>query len=142
MSLKSKNRSKERNVYDIFIAMGGTDPINATMNILSTLSDDMRICVVTTTGNPHLSELKIFVQERKNITLEVDSKHIAQLLNQSRLAIITPSVMVHEVLYMEVPFIVLQTATNQKDMFEYLQKEHYVALKEWDVDAITRFYNT
>ncbi|MFZ2890597.1 UDP-2,4-diacetamido-2,4,6-trideoxy-beta-L-altropyranose hydrolase [Sulfuricurvum sp.] len=138
---KTEKQIKRKKIYDIFIAMGGTDPTNMTLDILKTLRDDMSVCVVTTSGNPHLNELEIFVKEKKNITLEVNSKHVAQLLHQSRLAIITPSVMVHEVLYMEIPFIALQSATNQEDMVEYLEKENYVVLKEWNVDAITRFYN-
>jgi UDP-2,4-diacetamido-2,4,6-trideoxy-beta-L-altropyranose hydrolase len=132
---------KREKIYDIFVSMGGTDPTNATMNILSSLSDDLRVCVVTTSGNPHVSEVETFVQERKNITLEIDSVRIAQLLNQSRLAIITPSVMVHEVLFMEIPFIALQTAANQEDIFVYLEKEGYTVFKEWDAGAITQFYN-
>jgi len=132
---------KREKIYDIFVSMGGTDPTNATMKILSSASDDLRVRVVTTSGNPHLSEVETFVQERKNITLEIDSARIAQLLNQSRLAIITPSVMVHEVLFMEIPFIALQTAANQEDMFVYLEKEGYTVLKEWDAGAIARFYN-
>ncbi len=139
---KIEKQIKREKLYDLFISMGGTDPTNVTMNILSTLSNDQSVCVVTTSGNPHLNELKIFVEEKKNITLEVNSQHVAQLLHQSRLAIITPSVMVHEVLFMEIPFIALQSATNQNDMFEYLQKQNYTVLKEWDADAITRFYNT
>lgn len=138
---KLEKQNKREKLYDIFISMGGTDPTNMTMKILTTLSDDLNICVVTTSANPHLSELKTFIQTKKNMTLEVNSKHVAQLLNQSRLAIIPPSVMVHEVLFMGIPFIALQTAANQQDMFEYLKKENYTVLKEWDGDAITRFYN-
>jgi UDP-2,4-diacetamido-2,4,6-trideoxy-beta-L-altropyranose hydrolase len=132
---------KREKIYDIFVSMGGTDPTNATMKILSTLRDDMRVCIVTTSGNPHVSELETFVQERKNITLEIDSARIAQLLHQSRLAIITPSVMVHEVLFMEIPFIAVQSAANQEDMLKYLEKVGYTVLKEWDAGAIARFYN-
>ncbi|MGA9045959.1 MAG: UDP-2,4-diacetamido-2,4,6-trideoxy-beta-L-altropyranose hydrolase [Sulfuricurvum sp.] len=138
---RSEKQRKREKIYDIFLSMGGTDPTNATLRILKTLSDAYRICVVTTSGNPHLSELKTFVQEKINITLEVNSKRMAQLLHQSRLAIIPPSVMVHEVLFMGVPCITVQTASNQKDMFDYLQKENYVVLEEWDADAVTRFYN-
>jgi UDP-2,4-diacetamido-2,4,6-trideoxy-beta-L-altropyranose hydrolase len=139
---KTEKQIHREKLYDIFIAMGGTDPTNATMKILSTLNDDLRVCVVTTSANIHVDELKAFVQTKKNMTLEVDSTRIAQLLHQSRLAIITPSVMVHEVLFMEIPFIALQSATNQEDMFVYLQKEGYTVLKEWDASAIARFYNT
>lgn len=139
---KSEKQIQREKLYDIFIAMGGTDPTNATMKILSTLNDDLRVCVVTTSGNSHVNELKTFAQTKKNITLEIDSTRIAQLLHQSSLAIITPSVMVHEVLFMEIPFIALQSATNQEDMFVYLEKEGYTVLKEWDASAIARFYNT
>jgi len=136
---KTEKQIQREKFYDLFISMGGTDPTNATMKILSTLNDDFRVCVVTTSGNPHLRELKSFVQTKKNISLEVDSKNIAQLLNQSCLAIITPSVMAHEVLFMEIPFIALQSAANQQDMFEYLQKENYVVLREWDAMRLLDF---
>lgn len=132
---------KREKIYDIFISMGGTDPTNATMNILSTLSNELRVCVITTSANIHLDELKAFLPTRKNTTLEIDSTRIAQLLHESRLAIITPSVMVHEVLFMEIPFIALQTAANQEDMFVYLRQEGYTVLKEWDASAIARFYH-
>ncbi|HEX5330382.1 UDP-2,4-diacetamido-2,4,6-trideoxy-beta-L-altropyranose hydrolase [Sulfuricurvum sp.] len=139
---KTEKQIDREKLYDIFIAMGGTDPTNATMTILATLNDDVRVCVVTTSGNAHVNELITFVQTKKNITLEVDSARIAQLLHQSSLAIITPSVMVHEVLFMEIPFIAVQTVANQEDMFVYLEKEGYTVLKEWDASAIARFYNT
>jgi UDP-2,4-diacetamido-2,4,6-trideoxy-beta-L-altropyranose hydrolase len=132
---REKERKREK-LYDLFISMGGTDPTNATMKILSTLNDDFRVCVVTTSGNPHLRELKSFVQTKKNISLEVDSKNIAQLLNQSCLAIITPSVMVHEVLFMEVPFIAIQTAENQEDIVTYLSKNGYNVLKKFESDKL------
>lgn len=138
---KTEKQIRREKLYDIFIAMGGSDPTNATLGILTTLSDDLSVCVATTSGNPHLSELETFIQDKKNISLKVNSNSIAQLLNQSRLAIITPSVMVHEVLFMGTPFIAIKTAPNQIDMFEYLRKEKYVVLEEWNADAITRFYN-
>ena len=138
---KTEKQIRREKLYDIFIAMGGSDPTNATLGILTTLSDDLSVCVATTSGNPHLSELETFIQDKKNISLKVNSNSIAQLLNQSRLAIITPSVMVHEVLFIGIPFIAIKTAPNQIDMFEYLRKEKYVVLEEWNADAITRFYN-
>jgi UDP-2,4-diacetamido-2,4,6-trideoxy-beta-L-altropyranose hydrolase len=138
---KTEKQIQREKIYDLFIAMGGSDPTNATMKILPTLSDDMRVCVVTTSANIHVNELKAFVKTKKNMTLEIDSTRIAQLLHQSCLAIITPSVMVHEVLFMEIPFIAVQSAANQEDMFVYLEKEGYTVLKEWNAGAIARFYN-
>ncbi len=135
---KVEKQIKRKKIYDIFIAMGGTDPTNATLRILETLSDDRMVCIATTSGNPHLHELKTFVQGGKNMTLEVDSNRLAQLLNQSRLAIITPSVMVHEVLFMEVPFIAIKTAENQTDMVQYLSKKGYNVLNRFNNESLQK----
>lgn len=128
-------------LYDIFISMGGADTANLTTNILKTLDDSQSICVVTTTANAHLDELKSYCQSKRNITLHVNSNEIAKLLHQSSLAIITPSVMVHEVLFMGIPFVALKTANNQDDMVHYLKRHNYPVLEEWDSDSITQFYH-
>lgn len=127
--------------YDLFIAMGGADTANLTTNILKTLNDSLTLCVVTTTANAHLDALKTYCDDRKSITLHVNSNEIAKLLHQSRLAIITPSVMVHEVLFMDIPFVALKTANNQDDMVQYLKRHHYKVIEEWDSDSITQFHH-
>lgn len=128
-------------VYDVFISMGGTDPTNITLTILKTLSDDLSVCVVTTTGNPHLDELESFIRGKENIALYVNSEGVAKLLHQSRLAIVTPSVMVHEVLFMEIPFIAIKTVSNQTDLYAYLKGRNYPVSEEWNVDTIAQFHN-
>lgn len=128
-------------IYDIFIAMGGTDASNITLSILKTLPQELRICVLTTTANAHLRELQNYVQGKPNIALHVNSNEVAKLLHQSRFAIVTPSVMVHEVLFMEVPFIAIKVAHNQDDMFAYLQKQEYPVLKEWDASLFMQLYS-
>lgn len=135
---KSQNRAI---IYDLFISMGGTDPTDATSTVLRSLDETYRVCVVTTSGNPHLKELKTLVSSKQNVVLEVDSTRVAQLLHESALAIVTPSVMVHEVLFMGTPFIALQTAPNQKDMADYLETQGYTLMKEWQSDAIARVFN-
>lgn len=139
---KNEKMLSREKVYDLFIAMGGADTANLTTDILKTLDHALQVCVVTTTANAHLNELKIYTKDKKNISLYVDSHEIAKLLHQSRLAIITPSVMVHEVLFMEIPFIALKTADNQDDMVQYLKKHHYHVLQEWDSDQIAQFHHT
>lgn len=127
--------------YDLFISMGGADTANLTTNILKTLNPALNICVITTTANAHLSELLAYTLEYDSIEVHVNSNEVAKLLNQSRLAIITPSVMVHEVLFMNIPFIALKTADNQNDLFEYLKHHGYNAIEEWTSDSIAQFYN-
>lgn len=137
-------REKEKiceKIYDIFIAMGGTDASNITLSLLKTLPTHLHLCVLTTTANAHLHELQSYVADKPNIALHVNSNEVAKLLHQSRLAIVTPSVMVHEVLFMEVPFIAIKVARNQDDMYDYLHKNGYPVLKEWDASSFMQLYN-
>ncbi|MFA6188546.1 MAG: UDP-2,4-diacetamido-2,4,6-trideoxy-beta-L-altropyranose hydrolase [Sulfuricurvum sp.] len=126
--------------YDLFISMGGADTTNLTTDILKTLSDSLNLCVVTTTANANLEELKSYTQGKDNISLHINSYEVAKLLNQSRLAIITPSVIVHEVLFMEIPFVAIKTADNQDDIYQYLKQHNYNVTEEWTSDSIAQLY--
>lgn len=129
-------------IYDIFIAMGGTDASNINISILKSLPANLKICIVTTTMNARLDELKEFTAPHPNLSLHVDSDEISKLLNQSKFAIITPSVMVHEVLCMEVPFLAIKVADNQNDMYEYLVKEGYFVLEKFDENRLKEALKT
>jgi len=131
---KREKTVKREKIYDYFIAMGGSDTQNLNIPILKSLPKDKKIAVLTTTTNKNLKELKEFVANKENIALHVNSNKVAKLLNQSKLAIITPSVIVHEVLFMGVPFVAIKVADNQDDIYRYLQKKKHKAynnLKKW-----------
>jgi len=138
---REEKKQKREKIYDLFIAMGGTDASNITLSILKTLPKTLRICVLTTTANAHLKELQDYVVDFPTIALHINSNEVAKLLHQSHFAIVTPSVMVHEVLFMEVPFIAIKVAANQDDMFEYLHNQGYPVLKEWDASSFMQLYN-
>ena len=136
-----KNIAREK-YYDLFIAMGGADTTNITTDILKTLPVSLKLCVITTTANAHLEELTAYCKDKKHIFLHINSTQIAKLLHQSHQAIITPSVMVHEVLYMEVPFTAIKTANNQDDLAMYLKQHDYLVIEEWTSDSITQLYHS
>ncbi|DAB36368.1 MAG TPA: UDP-2,4-diacetamido-2,4,6-trideoxy-beta-L-altropyranose hydrolase [Sulfurospirillum cavolei] len=138
---KDEKKQTREKIYDVLVAMGGTDASNITLDILKILPKSLHVSVLTTSANAHLSELQTYVTDKPNIALHVNSNEVAKLLHQSRLAIVTPSVMVHEVLFMEVPFIAIKVASNQDDMFAYLQKQEYPVLKEWDASLFMQLYN-
>lgn len=138
---KDEKKQTREKIYDVLVAMGGTDASNITLDILKILPKSLHVSVLTTGANAHLSELQTYVTDKPNIALHVNSNEVAKLLHQSRLAIVTPSVMVHEVLFMEVPFIAIKVASNQDDMFAYLQKQEYPVLKEWDASLFMQLYN-
>lgn len=125
---KQEKNHRRQKIYDIFIAMGGSDPYNMTMRLLTLLPDHYRICIVTTHANPHIEELQNTIAMNKMIDLHINSHEIAKLLHQSHIAIVTPSVIVHEVLYMHIPFIAIKVASNQDDMYQYLKEHNYCVL--------------
>ncbi|MDD3463382.1 MAG: UDP-2,4-diacetamido-2,4,6-trideoxy-beta-L-altropyranose hydrolase [Sulfurospirillaceae bacterium] len=129
---KEEKKQKRKKIYDVLVAMGGTDPTNTTLAILKTLPISLHVSVLTTSANAHLEELEAFVKENTNISLHVNSQEVAKLLHQSRLAIVTPSVMVHEVLFMEAPFIAIKVAQNQDDMYRYLKKNGFKVYKDFE----------
>jgi len=57
----------------------------------------------------------------------------------SDLAIVTPSVTMNEVWYMQIPFIAIEVASNQRYMTEYLKLSEYLVLPEFN--AVSLFEN-
>jgi spore coat polysaccharide biosynthesis predicted glycosyltransferase SpsG len=53
-------------------------------------------------------------------------------MTKSHFAIITPSVTANEVYYLGLPFVAIQTADNQTDMYRYLKRKNHLALKKFD----------
>lgn len=112
-------------IYDLLIAMGGADAANQIGRILQSVSQDIDVAILTTTANAHLGSLKPYASAHPNIHLFVNASDVARIMNQSKKAILTPSTIVHEAIYMELPFAALQSAPNQDDMVEYLQTNGY-----------------
>jgi len=128
---KSPSENQQRNVL---IAMGGTDPSNITIDILTLLSTFAHIHahVVTTTANPHLTELIAYAEKNTDVTLHINTNQMAVLMHKADFAIVTPSVTLNEIFYMKVPFIAIKTAENQKEMYQYLLKNNYRVLEKFD----------
>ena len=47
-------------------------------------------------------------------------------------AIVTPSVTMNEVYYLNLPFIAIKTAKNQRYMYEYLVEHDYLVLEKFN----------
>ena len=124
----------------VFLAMGGADHSNLNIKILKVLEDfeNIQTIVVTTNANQNLDELKKYVQGKENITLYINSNSIAKLMKKSDFAIVTPSVTVNEVCFMHIPFIAIQTVSNQYDMYKYLKKKKFLVLKEFNTKKLSK----
>ena len=138
---RTEKNIKRENIYDVFIAMGGADTSNINIQILKALSKSLHVVLVTTRANANLEELKRYIEHKKNISLHVDSNKIAKLINQSKFAIVTPSVIVHEILFMRIPFVAIKTADNQDDMYEYLKKTDKLVLKKFNKKKLKDMIN-
>ena len=123
---------KREKIYDVFIAMGGADTQNLNIQLLELLPTYFKVAVVTTTANENLEALKAYVKDKEHIDLHINSTQIAKLMNESRFAIVTPSVTVNEVYFMELPFLAIKTADNQKELFAYLLKEHFLVIESFN----------
>jgi len=134
--IKEKNIKRE-NIYDVFIAIGGTDTSNLNIPILKALPESLHVALVTTTSNADLDKLKEYVKNKKNIALHIDSNEVAKLMNQSKFAIVTPSVIVHEILFMGLDFSAIKTAKNQDDIYEYLKLQNYKVFENFE-----KWYNS
>lgn len=131
---KKKKSSSYKNNKNVFISMGGTDYSNKNIKILKVLEQFPNIQghIVTTKANQHLTELKKYVKNKQNITLYINTNQIAKLMNKADFAIVTPSVTLNEVFYMELPFIAIKIAENQNCMYNYLVKNDYLVLEKFD----------
>ena len=139
-----KKRSVSQNDINVFIAMGGADHSNLNVSILEVLENFPAIHanIVTTTANQYLSELQAYIKNKSNVTVHVNTNHIAQLMHEATLAIVTPSVTVNEVVYMRIPFIAIKTADNQNEMYKYLCEHNYLALETFNPIVLKNKFET
>ena len=132
---------KEKNGKNLFLAIGGSDPHQLIPTILNTFAKylNININVVTSSANRNLPKLRRYASYKDNVTLHIDSTKIAKLMRQSDFAIVTPSVILNEIDYMNIPFIAIKTAENQNDMFNYLKEKRAFVLDGFNRDLFKRY---
>ena len=143
---KQKNKIiKDKKIKTIFIAMGGADHSNINIDILKTIKkvrknnkQNIKVNIVTTNANKNLEKLKVYCKSKKWINLYINSNKIAELMIKSDLVIVTPSVTVNEVYYLELPIIAIKTADNQIDIYRYLKKKKFSVLKKFRINKLVK----
>ncbi|MFA7087461.1 MAG: UDP-2,4-diacetamido-2,4,6-trideoxy-beta-L-altropyranose hydrolase [Aliarcobacter sp.] len=131
---KAKKRVKKKN-KTIFLGLGGADHKNLNIKILKVVEKfkkSLKVNLVTTTANKHLEELKGYCKDKKWINLQINSNEVAKLMSKSDFSIVTPSVTANEIFYLDLPMIAIKTAKNQNQMYKYLKKQGYFAMKKFD----------
>ncbi|WP_419767666.1 UDP-2,4-diacetamido-2,4,6-trideoxy-beta-L-altropyranose hydrolase [Arcobacter sp.] len=125
-----RNKSKSKK---ILIAFGGSDFDNISLKVLKSLKKkkDIKIYLLTTNANKNIKSLKEFIKDYENIKLIINSKNVAKLIHKIDLAIVSPSTILHEIIYLNKEFIAIQTASNQKFMMKYLKKNRHACMKRF-----------
>jgi len=137
---KGRQNKADMNLLNIFIAMGGADHSNINIKILEVLKEFTYIHahVVTTNANQHLKQLQLYVEKSQDVTLYLNTNKIASLMNKADFAIITPSVTINEIFYLNIPFVAIKTANNQKYMYEYLENNDLFVLEFFSAIALRK----
>ncbi len=146
LAKKKQPTTNHKSSTTIFVAMGGADHSNKNIKILKVLnkfkgSTKININLVTTTANKNLEILKRYCKNKSWINLHINSNQIAKLMRKSDFAIVTPSVTLNEIYYMKIPFIAIQTAQNQKDMYNFIKKDNQIALKDFNKNKLSLAVN-
>ncbi|MBL3519166.1 UDP-2,4-diacetamido-2,4,6-trideoxy-beta-L-altropyranose hydrolase [Arcobacter lanthieri] len=140
--LKIKKQKIEK-TKTIFLCLGGADHKNLNIKVLKTIQktfkSSFKVNLVTTNANKNLEELKKYCENKSWINLQINSKIVAKLMYESSFAIVTPSVTVNEIYYLNIPFIAIKTASNQTKMYKYLLKNGYYIMKEFDSKKLKKY---
>jgi UDP-2,4-diacetamido-2,4,6-trideoxy-beta-L-altropyranose hydrolase len=121
----------------VFISLGGADTANIGLTVLKILTDfeDIVVNFATTRSNKNIDGLQAFSKQHQNINICVDC-NVAELMNESDVAIITPSVTAYEAMYLDLPFLAIQTAENQRYISDYLIEHNYLFGNAKTLDSI------
>ena len=141
--IKEKNIKYKKNnkTKTIFIAMGGADSYNINIKILKLLKkiSNIQANIVTTSANNNLYKLQKYCKDKEWISLHIDSNNIAKLMKKSDIGIVTPSVIVNEIVNMGIPFISIMVTKNQLDIYKFLKKNLFYVLKINNINLLSNY---
>ena len=137
--IKIRNRTINKGRPVVFVSLGGTDVSNISLAVLKILAefDGMLVNLATTNANQNIDELQYFAKQYQNINICIDC-NIAEMMNNSDFAIITPSVILYEVMFLKLPFISIKTADNQEIMHQYLFENNHQVFDKNELNELSK----
>lgn len=132
---KKKKQKKTPQLHNVLIAMGGADTANLSIKVLKILKSfpNLHADVVTTQANSHLNKLQKYAKSNKWVKLHINANNIARLMKKSEFAIITPSGIANEALFMDLQIIAIQAvSSNQNEMSNFLKKNNHFVLEKFN----------
>jgi UDP-2,4-diacetamido-2,4,6-trideoxy-beta-L-altropyranose hydrolase len=133
---KAKRKKFKRK--GIFLSLGATDSKGLILKILKILKVKKPIVnLYVTSANKNLEKIKKFCKINKWVKLHID-EDVAIGMAKSKFGIITPSTLAYEALFMNLPFIAIKVANNQKEMVKYLKQKRILVFKIREIRKILR----
>lgn len=105
-----------KDVSDILISAGGSDPERITEKIMSIcphVSEDITFHFIVGALNPRLNDIKNIASEQKNVVLHINERKMSDLMEKCDMAISAAGVTLYELCACGVPTITYTLADNQ-----------------------------
>jgi len=134
---EKKTFFKKTKKTKILIALGGSDYNNYSFEILKLLRKvkNIEVFVVTTNANKNIKSLEKLAFLNKNFKIIINCNYMAKLINQIDLAIVSPSTILYEIIFMEKKFLAVKTAPNQRYMYKYLKQKKQNILEKFEKNS-------
>lgn len=125
--LNSKSESPKEALNNVLVSIGGTDPMNYSQKIIESLlsGTTKTISVLTYPLNPQFNALKELAGKRSSrlkLYHSLNTTELIQLIKENDVAILQPSNIALEAAAIGIGMYLIQTAENQKFIFEALVK--------------------
>jgi UDP-2,4-diacetamido-2,4,6-trideoxy-beta-L-altropyranose hydrolase len=136
---KIKILNKKHFREGIFISFGATDAKGIGIKVLKALKKKkLPVNFYTTSANKHLNKLKKFCFLNRWCKLHID-EDVLTAMAKAKFGIITPSTIAYEALALNMPFIAIEIADNQKLISKYLKQKRIKVLSGREIYKISRF---
>lgn len=122
---KEHLRKRDGSIKNILVFFGGSDLTNETEKAIQAIilldKSDIKVNVVVGSANKNKEKIKKLCEQNAQFNFYCQVDNMAELMNEADLAIGAGGTTIWELLYMEVPNIVIATAENQIEVCENLR---------------------
>lgn len=122
---KEHLRKRNGDINNILVFFGGSDLTNETEKAIKAIilldNPDIQVNVVVGTANKNKEKIEKLCKQYQQFSFYCQVDNMAELMNEADLAIGAGGTTIWELLYLEVPNIVIATAENQIEVCENLK---------------------
>jgi UDP-2,4-diacetamido-2,4,6-trideoxy-beta-L-altropyranose hydrolase len=130
-TITKRDRSKApEGRLNLLVTLGGADPGNVTLKVMEALEKvegvTFNVTVVVGAVNPHLGAIRAFPSSSGCVfDIVVNASNMAELMNEADVAISAAGSTTIELLYMQVPMMLIVLADNQDAVAREMQRQGF-----------------